>query len=211
MLPAAGYRFVASGIGITPILPMIEHCEETGVPWSLDYIVRERGRAAYLDRLPERGVTLHITSEHGRPDLDAIAFGDGTGRRLYACGSTSLLVGLEEAARRVDAGPLHAEWFAPRPVVAAADARDEFEVAFNRSGVSAVVQAADSIVDAASRVGVDIPVSCSQGVCGSCETSLLGGVVDHRDSVLTDTERSEGLVMMPCVSRARSDTLVLDA
>jgi ferredoxin-NADP reductase len=207
------YHFIASGIGITPILAMVEKCESLNLDLRLHYIGRQREQLAYLDRLPSGNTSVHITAETGRPDLAAILpplDGEETWP-VYACGSPALLSALEAALDVHPTSMLHTEWFAPRPVKAAADALEEFDVVLERSGVTVRVEPDQSILTASAEAGVYIPSSCEQGTCGSCEVVLLKGLVDHRDSVLDEEERQAGQILMPCVSRARSEVLVLDA
>lgn len=208
---AERYHFIGSGIGITPLLSMVAECERTGRPWTLDYIGRRAEEMAYLDVLPVSHSRVHITSTDGRPDLERLVSLTGSGEAIvYACGSAAVLTALETVLADRPPGTLHTEWFADHTRNRAADALDEFDLVFRRSGATVRVMAAERIVDAADRVGVFIPTSCGMGICGSCECAVADGLIDHRDGVLTETDRLRGDSIMACVSGARSHTLTLD-
>ena len=120
-----------------------------------------------------------------------------------------LLSAVEQRSAAWPAGTLHVERFAPKEPNASAD-DGSFEIEFARSGVTVTVPPGVSIVDAAAEAGVDIATSCREGTCGTCESAVLGGVPEHRDSLLTPDEQAENDVMFPCVSRARCPRLTLD-
>lgn len=215
--PLAGagrYMFLASGIGITPMLPMIREARDKGIPWELHYVGRTRAAMAYVDRFAAReDCRIHVTSEHGRPDLTALLAQPREGTLVYACGSPGFLEAVKAATTHWPRGSLVVEHFSPKP---GADrpgegALEAFEVELVRSGLTVPVLPGQSIIDACGLAGVTIPGSCFEGTCGSCETPLVSGVADHRDSVLTADERERGELIMPCVSRAKTPRLVLDA
>lgn len=204
-------HFIASGIGITPILGMAAHCERVGLPWTLDYIGRRVEEMAYVDELPRPNSRVHVTSRTGRPTLsELLPPRERRGSLVYACGSVGVLAALEAALVDHAPGTLQSEAFVGRGQIRAHDAKSEFEVVFRRSGTGARVASGESIVAAAERAGVFIPTSCGLGVCGSCECPVTDGFVDHRDSVLGDAERRRGDTIMACVSGSRSNTLTLD-
>lgn len=209
---ATAYHFFASGIGITPILSMIAQAEASGARWRLDYVGRTASQLAYLERLRDRAeVTVHLTSQTGRPDLPGLLAASAHDTPVYACGSQGFLLALEaeaEAAGRA----FHTEWFAPRPGArqGSEGALEGFSVHLARSNVDVVVQPGQSIIDACAEAGVTIPASCFEGTCGSCLSKVLEGVPDHRDSFLSANERKANTLMAPCVSRAMTDRLVLD-
>ncbi len=210
LLPAERYVFIAGGIGITPILPMIAAAEAAGSAWELHYGGRHRLSMPFRDRLAEHDdrVTIYPQDECGLIDLDRALAGVGPGVLVYACGPEPLLDVLGERSARTSM-QLHIERFAPAS--AADDASSTpFEVELVRTGVSMQVPADRSIIDVLEDIGVDVLTSCREGICGTCETEVLGGLADHRDSLLSDEERETGNTMMLCVSRARSPRLVLD-
>jgi cytochrome P450/ferredoxin-NADP reductase len=210
--PAERYHFFASGIGITPILPMVESAQATGVPWRLDYVGRTRSRLAYLDQLePHDGTYVHITSDSGRPDVSTLIRRTDERAAIYACGSQGFLLAVEEAAER-SGRDVHAEWFAPKPGArqGAEGSFEAFTVYLKRSNVDVAVQPGQTIIDACSEVGVTIPAACWEGTCSTCVSTVLEGIPDHRDSCLTPKERKSNTLMTPCVSKSMTDRLVLD-
>lgn len=207
LVEAPEYLFVAGGIGITPILPMIEAAERAGAYRSLYYGGRSRAHMAFAAALAERpGVTLLPQDETGLLPVAELLARHRTAT-VYCCGPEPLLAAVQGEGARLDM-PVHVERFAPRPVDRAADAA--FDVRLAGDGRTLRVQAGQSIADVLEAAGVPVITSCREGTCGSCETAVLAGPVDHRDSVLTEDERAAGKTMMLCVSRAGQDLLVLD-
>lgn len=211
--PAANYLFVAGGIGITPILPMIESADRAGSRWSLLYGGRTRSTMAFLDELTRHGslVDVQAQDEVGLPDLDGYLGSPRPDTLIYCCGPEGLLRAVEARCAHWPAGALHVERFAakPRPDSDPGTERD-FEVELAKSGRTIVCPAGKTILDALESEGVDPPNSCREGICGTCETVVLDGVPDHRDSLLSDEERSANKTMMICVGRALSRRIVLD-
>ena len=210
LVESARYQFIAGGIGITPILCMIREVERAGADWHLLYGGRRRDSMAYLDELAQYGdrVRIQPQDEGGILDLDSVLGTVRDDTAVYCCGPEVLLDAVEAKCASWPADALHVERFAPKKV--GGDVVDtEFEVEFARSGVTATVPAGVSILDVATENGLFVLRSCSEGVCGTCETVVMDGEPDHRDSVLTEDDREQGC-FMPCVSRACSDKLVLD-
>jgi cytochrome P450/ferredoxin-NADP reductase len=210
--PAPAYHFLASGIGITPLLPMIDAVRAQELPWRLDYVGRTRAQLAYLDRVTAQAQAhVHLSAEGGRPDLAALLAHTGRDAAVYACGSQSFLLALEAAA--LAAGrDFHTEWFAPRPGArqGADGSFEAFTVRLERSNVEVAVLPGQSIIDACAEAGVTIPAACFEGTCGSCLSNVLDGVPDHRDSFLTPTERKSNCLMAACVSKSMTRKLTLD-
>lgn len=209
--PSGSYVFFAGGIGITPILPMVRSVEQAGLPWKLYYMARSRERLALLDeigKLPENKVVLHCDDEAGLIDLAEITASLGTADHVYACGPGPLLDALERMSAE-GSWAFHCERFAAAPPVL--DMGDQpFEVMLAKSGRLLQVPAGVSCLKVLREAGTDVDWSCSEGVCGTCETEVLEGEPDHRDAVLTRAERDANETMMPCVSRARGARLVLN-
>ncbi len=203
------HLFVAGGIGITPILPMLrEVAQRDGARWRLVYGGRSRASMAFADELVERWpdhVQLVPQDVEGVLDLAAVFGEPSPGRVVHCCGPEPLLVAVEELlADRPEA--LHVERF-----VAEVDlAGEAFEVEIASAGARVTVEEGCSILDALADAGVVVESSCREGTCGTCETGVLGGVPDHRDSVLTDEEKAANDVMMVCVGRCLKGPLVLD-
>ncbi len=209
--PASGYRFVAGGIGITAILPMVREAEARGDDWTLVYLARSTQGHAFrdeLDDLPRERVTLVNTAETGRPPIESVVGTYREGSMLYACGPAGLLEAISASSWPADA--IHFERFEPDR--AAIDApRQPFRLTLAASGKTIEVPAEVSALDAVIEAGVPWPYSCREGTCGSCEVRVLAGAVDHRDAILTPAERRANESMMLCVSRAQSDDIAIDA
>ncbi|GHB15410.1 ferredoxin [Streptomyces viridiviolaceus] len=206
--PAARYRFVAGGIGITPILPMLAAAEESGAEWTLLYGGRSRRSMAFAGELERYGdrVTIAPEDESGLLDLGPVLDDVSDGTLVYCCGPGPLLDAVEE---RCPPGVLRVERFRPKEREGS-DADTEFEVELARSGRTVTVAPDVSVLDAVRAAGVEVLYSCTEGTCGTCETDVVEGTPDHRDSVLTDEERAAGETMLICVSRCRGKRLVLD-
>ncbi|MEA2273710.1 MAG: hypothetical protein QOI98_2418 [Solirubrobacteraceae bacterium] len=210
---APRYQFIAGGIGITPLLTMIEAAEANRADWHLLYGGRERGSMAFLDELERHRDRVAVSprdEREGRLDLGAVLGDPREDTLVYCCGPEGLLTAVEEACRTWPDGSLHVERFAPKEVEAPADALDSFEVECQRSGVTVTVGSERSIYEVVEEAGVDVLGSCMEGTCGTCECDVIEGDPDHRDSVLSEAERERGDTIMICVSRSRSERLVLD-
>nr|WP_153455032.1 PDR/VanB family oxidoreductase [Streptomyces smaragdinus] len=209
---APSYVFVAGGIGITPIAAMVREAEAAGADWHLYYGGRSRGTMAFAGELAaeyEGKVTLVPEDVSGRLDLAGLLPAPAAGTLVYACGPEGLLAALETACTGHPAGTLRTERFAPKGELFSEDDQP-FEVTAEQSGVTITVEPGQSILHALDEAGVMVFSSCEEGICGTCETRVIAGTPDHRDSVLTERDRESGDVMMICCSRARSESLVLD-
>jgi ferredoxin-NADP reductase len=207
------YQFIAGGIGITPMLAMIEAAEAAGAEWHLLYGGRERASMAFTEELSAHGerVTLWPQDERGMLDLPSVLGTPREDTSVYCCGPGGLLDAVEAACAPWPAGALHIERFSAKPGPAPAEgALETFEVVCQRSGITVTVSGEQSVLEALEDAQVNVLGSCYEGVCGSCEAEVLEGIPDHRDSVLTDDERAANDVMMCCVSRSLSERLVLD-
>lgn len=213
---AAAYLFIAGGIGITPIIPMIEACEASGVRWRLHYGARSRESCAFRERLSAYGeqVTFHFDDEAGRPvDVPSVLSGCDPRTDVYCCGPDPLMKAVKACALESGLGEdqLHFEWFAAPVSTPVAGANEtEFRLELVKSGFSIIVKTGQTIVEALEEAGCPPTFSCREGICGACETTVLSGDVDHRDHVLTDREKRAGTRMMICVSRSKSPVLRLD-
>ncbi|MCF1592965.1 PDR/VanB family oxidoreductase [Streptomyces muensis] len=205
--PAPRYRFIAGGIGITPILPMLAAAEAAGAQWTLLYGGRTRNSIAFTEELGRYGdrVTVAPQDETGLLDLASVLEDLPDGTLVYCCGPGPLLDAVEE---RCPAERLRVERFSPKEQQAGENS--EFEVELAQSGRTVTVPADVSVLDAVRAAGVEVLFSCTEGTCGTCETDVLDGTPDHRDSVLTAEEQESGETMMICVSRCRGKRLVLD-
>ncbi|WP_240160829.1 PDR/VanB family oxidoreductase [Burkholderia sp. Ax-1719] len=214
LAPADDFLFVAGGIGITPIMPMLRAAQRANARWRLLYGGRSRASMAFVDELLAFGgerVSILPADETGLLNLDAVVAAAQAGAQVYSCGPGALLDALGE---RFDAAglasQLHLERFAAAPLAPTQQAQGTLRVILARSGTQVDVPPDCSVMHALRAAGHEVPSSCEQGVCGMCETRVLDGVPDHRDQLLTESERQRGDVMMLCVSRALTPTLTLD-
>ncbi|WP_273735246.1 PDR/VanB family oxidoreductase [Mycolicibacterium septicum] len=215
LVDASRYCFIAGGIGITPIMAMVEAAQGAGADWTLLYGGRTRGSMAFAEELAQRypdRVTVWPQDERGLLELEPLLQKPIDGAMVYCCGPEALLNAVEHHSSHWPQGVLHVERFAPKARTAEEDAAslDEFEVVCQRTGVTLEVTADKSILDLIEDAGIPITTSCYEGVCGTCEARILDGIPDHRDSVLSDEDKAAGEVMLVCVSRSRSKKLVLD-
>jgi ferredoxin-NADP reductase len=207
LLPAPRYLFLAGGIGITPILPMLA---AAAAPWELHYAGRTAASMPFASQLiTDYGsrVTLYPEDERGRIDLDPLIGSLPPETLIYCCGPSGMLEAVEECCARWPGRRLHVERFTPAE--RDADQR-EFEVELARTGRTLLVPADRSLLDVVEDAGVSVLSSCREGTCGTCETTVLSGAVDHRDSLLTPDERAANDTIFLCVSRAADRRLVLD-
>jgi|SRR5690554_363359 len=205
--------FIAGGIGITPILPMIQKAEAEGLDWRLVYLARERSRLVYLDRFAgydQSRIRLNGDQEDGYCDLKALLNSCEPGTSVYSCGPKPLLDALEKLHGEQETAnwSLTIERFSASD--SALDQSGSFDVVINSTGKRIHVPQGRSILETLRDQGIKITCSCRDGVCGTCETKVLSGLPDHRDSVLSAEERADNDYMMVCVSRALSEELVLD-
>nr|BFD80641.1 PDR/VanB family oxidoreductase [Streptomyces sp. Xyl84] len=209
---AERYLFIAGGIGITPIVPMLEQAERQGSAWELVYGGRTLASMAFRDALVTRyGERLRVRPEdaYGLLDLDALLGTPRPGTLVYCCGPEPLLKGVEERCADWPPGTLHVERFAPKELQA--PVRDRaFEIELAQTGITVTVPPDKSVLQAVEEAGVQVLSSCQEGTCGTCETSVIEGTIDHRDSLLTPAEQEAHDTMMICVSRAACPRLVLD-
>ncbi|HEX2072790.1 MAG TPA: PDR/VanB family oxidoreductase [Geodermatophilus sp.] len=212
LVPSPHYLFVAGGIGITPILPMLTAVEAAGAEWELHYGGRSRRSMAFLESLEDltgNRVTLHPQDEVGLIDLDRILGTPRPDTLVYCCGPEPLLQAVEERCAAWPGSSLHVERFTPKevgePVLTGS-----FEVELAASGLVLPVPPEKSVLEVVEEAGIPVLSSCQEGTCGTCETAVLEGIVDHRDSLLTPAEQAANDTMFICVSRAACPKLVLD-
>ena len=210
--PAARHLFIAGGGGITPNLPMVEAAEAAGAAWRLLKGGRTRTSMAFLDRLAPYGdrVRVRPQDEYGLLDLAAHLGVPEEGTLVHACGPEALLRAVQERCVGWPPGTLGVERFAPVPTASAGAPGEAFEVELSRSRLTLTVPAGRSVLETVEAAGIPVDFSCREGTCGTCETDVLDGRPDHRDSLLTEDERAAGNTMLICVSRSCGPRLVLD-
>jgi ferredoxin-NADP reductase len=212
LVEAASYLFLAGGIGITPFLPMIERLHASGKQWRLAYGGATRRSMAFIDHLrcfDSDQVSIYPQDETGLVPVANLLQEISSDTAVYCCGPDGLITAVENDCVRFGHSQPHIERFTPK-ARSLGETNVPFYVTQAQSGRRSLVGADESIADVLEREGVFIPTSCKEGVCGSCETRVIEGEVEHRDSILTDAERRENKTMMVCVSRAKGGHLVLD-
>lgn len=216
LVPSGRTLLFAGGIGITPILCMAERLQHAGSQFEMHYCGRARSRMAFIDRIAASRFADHVQIhvDDGPPEqrLDALALlrKPAPDAHLYVCGPGGFIDHLVQTAKTAgwpDAN-VHKEHFAAAPVDTSGD--KAFDVQVASSGAVVHVNADQSVIQALESAGVDVPVGCSQGVCGSCLVRVLAGEPEHRDQFLTDEERAANDQFTPCCSRSKSSLLVLD-
>lgn len=206
---------IAGGIGITPLLSMVRRLEALGRRWKLFYAARTRRAAAFLDELnalrPDIRSNLYLDLDDERSgclfDLGGIVGTAPADAHLYCCGPVPMLEAFEAAAANRPPHLVHVEYFKAKELPAV---EGGFEVKLARSNRTIKVPPGKTILDALLDAGVAVNYSCSEGVCGTCETRVLDGVPDHRDLFLSKEEHAANQTMMVCCSGAKSPLLTLD-
>ena len=215
--PASPHHLLlAGGIGITPLLAMAEQLAAQGGGFTLHHATRSRERTPFVAQLASAPYAdrVHHHFDDGpamqKLDLAATLRSAPAGSHLYVCGPTGFMEAVlaEGRAQGWDDARLHREYFAAAPTGTAGDGGFELELA--SSGRVIPVAADQTALAALLAAGLDIPMSCEQGVCGTCLTGVKSGVPDHRDQYLTPEERAANNQFLPCCSRASSARLVLD-
>jgi vanillate O-demethylase ferredoxin subunit len=208
----------AGGIGITPILCMATELLDAGRSFELHYCTREPVRAAFLERLAEPGLKEHARAffdsdgPEQRVDLQTVLARPDEGTHVYVCGPAGFIEAVLGTASNSGwpAANLHREYFGVEQAPVARDSDAAFQVTLSSSGKVVDVPAGTTVVEALRTHGIEIPVSCEQGVCGTCLTRVLAGEPDHRDVYLTDEERAANDQFLPCCSRSKTPELVID-
>ncbi|WP_137894221.1 MULTISPECIES: PDR/VanB family oxidoreductase [Comamonadaceae] len=207
---------IAGGIGITPFRAMVHRLQILGQAWTLHYCARTRQHAAFVEELQQLAASgqgqlhLHFDLEPGGAPLDIaqqIASADEN-THLYCCGPGSMLDAFERACSERPPTRVHRERFAAATPVPSIG--KTFEIVLARQGRTLKVLPNKSILETVLEAGIDVPYSCFEGVCGACETEVLEGCIQHRDTLLSEDERAAGDRMMICCSTATSPSLVLD-
>jgi len=206
--PTQRFRFIAGGIGITPILPMLRQARRLGADWSMIYAGRSVDSLPFVDEVSAFGECVEIRTDdvHGLPAADDLLGACLDGTAVYACGPAPMLTAIRSRLAGRDNVELHFERFAAPPVVDG----QEFSVRIASSGAVIDIGAEETLLAALQRSAVTTAYSCQQGFCGTCRTQVLSGDIDHRDTLLTEPEHQAGM-MLTCVSRATTgERLTLD-
>ncbi|MEE2030946.1 cytochrome P450/oxidoreductase [Rhodococcus chondri] len=211
-LDADRYVFVAGGIGITPVIAMADRVKAAGRDYEIHYAGRSRDSMAFLDRLArDHGghVRLYPSDEDTRMDLTTMFTTPVEGSQIYSCGPERLLTALADATAHWPDDTLHVEHFSSTLEQLDPSEEHAFAVELKDSGITVPVAADQTVLQALRAANIDAQSDCEEGICGACEVPVLDGEVDHRDLVLTKSERAVGKTMMTCCSRACGDKLTL--
>jgi len=216
LIPAKRTLLLAGGIGVTPLLSMAEELAASGADFALHYCARNPQRMAFRQRIADSvfaaQVCYHYDSgaDAQRLNLPQLLATPDAHTHLYICGPGGFIEHVMQIASQCGwpAAQLHLEYFANVPLTSGGD--HAFDVKLASSGQVFSIPAGISVIKVLAENGIDIPVACEQGVCGTCLTRILDGQADHRDVYLTDDERAANDQFTPCCSRAKSALLVLD-
>lgn len=210
MVDAPSYLFIAGGIGITPFLPMIEKLEALSKPWKLAYGGHRKDGMAFASLLSRdrSNVEIFASEESGRMPIARVLGAAGPQCAVYCCGPEPLIAEVEQWLQENGRRTPYVERFNPK--MHSDQPRNGFSVTLARRGLTLDVPAGRSIAEVLDERNIFVPTSCREGVCGSCETRVLAGDIDHCDSLLTAQERADGKTMLICVSRAAGHSLTLD-
>lgn len=201
------FHFVAGGIGITPILPMLAVATERGLPWTMTYAGRSKESIPFRDELARYGerITVRTDDEDGMPTAADLLPPLHPDLAVYCCGPGPMLKVIRDAVAEYPGAELHFERFSAPPI----ENGVPFQVQLGGGGPVLDVGPQNSALDAVLAARPGTPYSCRQGFCGTCKVKVLAGNPDHRDTLLTETQRAEGQMLL-CVSRADGGRLVLD-
>jgi phthalate 4,5-dioxygenase reductase component len=207
----AGYTFIAGGIGITPILSMMRHLKSSAGPkFKLYYCTRSKEKTAFYQHLSAPAFRGQVVMHHDGGDLDKALdlwpVLENPRGHVYCCGPRGLMDSVRDMTGHWNASAVHFEAFSDAEAHKPNDR--PFRVKLARSGAIVEVPAEKTILETIRAAGHEAASSCESGTCGTCKTKLLGGEADHRDLVLTDTERNDHIMI--CVSRAKSDEITID-
>lgn len=215
LVDSDNYLFIAGGIGITPIFSMIQSIRKDGnIPWKLIYGGRSRTSMAFLSELSELSpsrVEIYPEDERGfMPILDTLRQAR-TGTAIYCCGPSGLIDAVSRYAESLELDrSLHVERFSSTAQPSVVKSETSFQVTLASTGETIEISETESILDVVENIRPDVKFSCREGFCGTCETSVIDGIPDHRDTVLTTDEKDGNECMMICVSRSKTPVLVLD-
>ncbi len=208
---ARKHLLIAGGVGITPFLSQIEDLHHGTAPFEIHYTVRSRQHAAFISRLRSRAgssLKMYHTGEGDALNVEKLLSHQPLGTHVYACGPAGLIDRVVVTAKHLGWPDSHIHWerFAAPPTGVA------FDVFLARSRITVHVPPDRSLLESVEAAQIDVPYLCRGGVCGFCRTRVLevDGMLVHNDHFLSDAEKSDGRNIMPCVSRAKCQKLVLD-
>lgn len=208
-LKARKHILIGGGIGITPFVSQLKQLDLLGQPYELHYAAHSRDEAAGLALLPQaENIFVHVSEDGTRMDLNKVLDAQPMGTHVYTCGPEGLIeaVAAQAMAKGWPASSVHSEAFSAPPP------GEPFSVTIASTGQTVDVGADQTLLEALEAAGVAINWSCRGGACGQCETGVTNcsGEIVHNDHWLSQQDRAAQKAIMPCMSRFRGDTLVLD-
>jgi vanillate O-demethylase ferredoxin subunit len=212
----SAYLFLSGGIGVTPILAMLEHLRDIGVRARHVHLCRSRAELAFAERLaalaPFHDIRIHCDDEAGRMfDLDALLRAADPATAVYCCGPGGMMQAVQEIGATLDrAERYHFEFFSPPEAADTPAGDDEFVVIQHSTGRRIPVSKNKTMLAALREAGLQMKSECEYGVCGWCAVGVVEGEPKHFDSYLTEAERQAGRMVLPCVSRCASATITLE-
>jgi ferredoxin-NADP reductase len=203
---------IAGGIGVTPIASMVSELLRNERRFEFHYAGRSSSSLAFISELQANAgdrLELHFDDQENALDLSRLFEAIDTRRHVYVCGPKGMIEATKQAAEMagISAEHIHFELFSNDANLAS---DDSFEVEISSTGAVYIIPAGRTIIDVLEDEGVDVMYDCQRGDCGICQTNVLAGTPDHRDVVLSEDEKASGDVMQICVSRAKSERLVLE-
>jgi ferredoxin-NADP reductase len=212
LVEAPHTAFIAGGIGITPLLPMMRELSKQGKNWELHYGGKSLAALAYLDALQlmeGQQISIYLKDQTRRVPVKEVVEKLPQNTVVYVCGPESMIDEVEAECTSLGI-EVKLERFSSSGEEIDHSTDQAFEVTLERSGTTLTVEKDQRLIDVVRSVVPSVPFSCEEGYCGSCETGVLEGVPDHRDSILSADERAANDCMMICVGRSSSPRLVLD-
>lgn len=210
---------LAAGIGITPLYAMALRLDAEGVPFTLHYYLKNRQQGAFVRELQQRfsaeSVVIHSSCEghSARHNLAAALKDAHTRHPIYLCGPEGFMATARRVAQEKGwtEALIHSEAFQPIVTPAGGQEGETFNVTLASSGEQWPVPPDKTIAQVLQENGVAVPLSCEMGICGACLTPVIDGVVDHRDTVQSEAEKSASAQQIAlCCSRSRSANLCID-
>ncbi len=216
-LDAAHVALIAGGIGVTPLLSMARQLGKLGKSFELHYCTRSERQTAFRNTLASADMARVTSIYHddradmARFDIANLLANLPRATHIYLCGPGGFMEFVTNAAKAADwpVEQLHREYFAPKQINDEATS-GSFELELARSHKVLIVPPDKRVIDVLQAAGVDVPMSCEQGICGTCLTRVIDGIPDHRDSYLTDEEHARNDQFTPCCSRCTGDKLTID-
>jgi ferredoxin-NADP reductase len=209
---AQRFILIAGGIGITPVIAMADRLKQLGKSYEVHYAGRSRNTMAFLNRIQKdhgKNLYLYIKAEGRRMALSSTLAGVHADTRVYACGPNRLIEELESLSEQWPEDTLHFEHFSADGSSLDPSKEHSFIAYLKDSNIEVDVAADSTLLQALQSAGFDVPCDCNEGLCGTCEVSVIDGEVDHRDKVLTKAERATNKRMLACCSRASNEKIIL--